>query len=168
MREYFSFCGEIKQLEVVYGDESEETKLAHIEFEAESGAQTACLISGALVDERNIKVELVDGDSSKDSGKHGLVEDGKQIAKQVQRKVSQVDEQLGISQGVKRAWSVSSAKAKELDEQYGISAKASEAASAAKASAVKVDERLGISEKVTGLTNSVSKFFGFASSPKLE
>lgn len=100
----------------------------------------------------------------------GILEDGAALAKQVQRKASQVDKQLGISQGIKRAWSASTTKAKDLDEQYGISTKASEAASSVKATAVKVDEQIGFTETVSGLSRRVSKFLGFgspSSSPKL-
>lgn len=180
MREYFSFCGDIKALHVydAKNDTGETVKEALIKFETESGATTACLITGALVEGRNIVVEVfseqrasdgshaesdASGGGTEKTGVAAMVSEGKQIASEVGKKVSEVDEQLGLSQGVKKAFGAGAAAVKSVDERLQLSEKAGMVAEMAKQRASHLDEQFRISERATSLSKSVSSFLGFRS-----
>lgn len=178
MREYFSFCGDIKALHVydAKNNAGETGREALIKFETESGATTACLITGALVEGRNIVVELfpeqrtsegsyagsgASGGGAEKTGMAAMVSEGKQIASEVGKKVSEVDEQLGFSQGVKRALGAGAAAVKSVDERLQLSERAGMMAASAKQRAGRLDEQFQISERANSLGKSVSSFLGF-------
>ena len=147
-----------------------------IKFETDSGATTACLITGALVDGQNITVELfpetvyspgsaTPPNIEKPTGVSAIVSEGKHVANEVGKKVQQVDQHLGISQKVKQAYVTGRASFKSVDERYRISEKASAAAEVTKVKAAQIDEQLRISQRVNALGNSVASFLGIRTTP---
>lgn len=160
-------------------EEGEQVREALIKFETDSGATTACLITGALVDGQNITVELfpetiaspgsasnaVPPTAEKPTGVAAIVSEGKHVASEVGKKVQQVDQQLGFSQGVKQAYVAGRASVISVDERYRISEKASAAAEATRVKAAQIDEQLRISQRVNALGNSVASFLGIRTTP---
>ncbi|KAG1444525.1 hypothetical protein G6F56_010265 [Rhizopus delemar] len=54
VKEFFLFCGKIKEFELKRDEEDGEHQIALIQFERESAAKTAILLSNALVDDSHI------------------------------------------------------------------------------------------------------------------
>ncbi|KAI8644535.1 hypothetical protein BD408DRAFT_413236 [Parasitella parasitica] len=54
VKEFFLFCGKIKEFELKVDEDDEKHQVALIHFERESAAKTAALLSNALVDESHI------------------------------------------------------------------------------------------------------------------
>ena len=168
VREYFSFCGEIKELTI--NEAIDGTRQATILFESESGASTACLITGAMIDGQSISVDVIVDTSSSaskpvlpprpDSAK-GLVAESKVMAEKMGRSIKNVDEQYGISAGAKSALSAGVTKAKEVNERLHITEKASAATQAAREKAAQLNEQYAISQRMSAMGSSVASFFGF-------
>ncbi|KAG1136039.1 hypothetical protein G6F37_012328 [Rhizopus arrhizus] len=54
VKEFFLFCGKIKEFELKNDEDDEKHKIALVHFERESAAKTAALLSNALIDDSHI------------------------------------------------------------------------------------------------------------------
>lgn len=157
----------------------ESVKEALIKFETDSGATTACLITGALVDGHNITVELfpetipspgsatgaIPPTGEKPTGVAAIVSEGRHVASEVGKKVKQMDQQLGFSQGVKQVYVAGRTSVQSMGERFHVSEKASAAAEATRVKVAQIDEQLRISQRVNALGNSVASFLGIRTTP---
>lgn len=167
VKDYFSFCGEIRELTIK--ELEDESREALVVFESESGASTACLITGAMIDGQSITVEMISDPLTADKpvpppkpeGAKGFVEEGKHVAEKMSRSIKSVDEQYGISVGAKSVFTASVAKAKEIDEKMHITEKASAATQAAREKASKLNEDYEISKKMSAMGSKVASLFGY-------
>jgi len=172
--DFFSFCGKITSL-YLNKDEGQETSTAVVQFESESAAKTALLLTNALIVDRPITVVTYGAESTfrhdtatpvtdipqKDFGTVGdhdrtktsvvvsMLASGYVLASDAVAKAKEVDEQRGITATVKVGVEQLKVKAHDIDVQYGISEKAASVKQSATDTAKKLNEDYHISEKAS-------------------
>jgi len=154
--DFFSFCGRITQL-LLKKEDGKDTSAAIIEFETESAAKTALLLTNALIVDRPITVSpfvgtatpaiapqttvvvdqskitqrdfgnVPDENRSKTSVIASLLAAGYSLANDALEDAKEYDEKHNISLRAKVAVDQFLVKAHEIDVQYGISEKAAAA-----------------------------------------
>jgi len=181
--DFFSFCGKISRL---YFDKEEgkDTNRAVVQFETESAAKTALLLTNALIVDRPIavvpyplkdipiinepgtpvpeeKITNRDFGGSKDEERTktsvlaSLLASGYVLAQDALTKAKQIDDEHNISLQLKVGVETLKVKAHELDQAYHITEKATSMKQTATVKAKKIDEDYKITEKATQAANTV-------------
>jgi len=174
--DFFSFCGKITKL-YLKKDDGQETSTAFVQFESESAARTALLLTNALIVDRPITVvtygaetgqithenvvpvasehitqrdfgSVPDDQRTKTSVVASLMASGYVLASDAITKAKQVDDEHSITLQLKVGVEQLKVKAHEIDRQYGISDKAATIKNTATESAKKINEDYHITEKV--------------------
>ena len=175
VREFFSFCGDIKLLHLYPSVNNADEQEAVILFESDAGSSTAILLDNAVVDGNRIRVEMFPespktsatgekggrrspalSDTSRSSkGKFSdIMSEGKSMASETWRSAKEVDKKYEISDKVKGAATTvadaTTSAAKTVDEKLHVRENASAAWSATKQGVSSLDNKLGISSTVYG------------------
>lgn len=168
--DFFSFCGKISKL-FLKKDDGKDTSSAVIQFETESAAKTALLLTNALIVDRPITVTayltsqstpLTGDTTSTDTNAHGTpVEDSKITHKDFggvpddQRSKTSVIASLLAAGYVLTENALD--KAKEYDDKTGFSGKAKVAVDQLKVKAHELDVQYGISDKAIAVKNTINE-----------
>jgi len=180
--DFFSFCGKIVKL-YLNKEEGKDTYSAVVEFETESAAKTALLLTNALIVDRPISVVsypvgesstqnpgtpvasehitnrdfggVADHDRTKTSVIASLLASGYVLAQDALGKARTYDEEHNITLQLKVGVEQLKVKAHEIDQQYGISEKAAQVKLQASEKAKKLNEEYHISEKANAAAESV-------------
>jgi len=165
--DFFSFCGKISKLYL----KEEESRSAIVQFESESAAKTALLLTNALIVDRPITVVAFavsgqpstatnEGSSTLTAENQGTAVDQSQIT---QREFNVPDEQrtkTSVVASLLAAGYVLATdaidKAKEYDDKHNISLRAKVAVEMVKVKANEIDQQYGISEKATTVKNAAT------------
>jgi len=180
--DFFSFCGKINQL---YLTRDGEHVSAIIQFDTESAAKTALLLSNALIVDRPISVvpftnvegqkipapdssnqvppsqitqrefPVPDDERTKTSVIASLIASGYVIASDTLAQAKEFDEKHMLSLQAKVAMEKIKVKAHEVDQQLGISEKVAAVKTSASEQVKKLDEGLHISETATQIGNTI-------------
>jgi RNA recognition motif-containing protein len=175
VREFFSFCGDIKLLHLYPSSSNPEEQEAVILFESDAGSSTAILLDNAVVDGNRIRVEIfpespkASSNSEKGGrrspaasetsrGSKGMLSDmmseGKSMASDTWRSAKEADKKYEISDKVKGAATtvagVTVSAAKSVDEKLHVRENASAAWSATKQGVSSFDNKFAISSTVYG------------------
>lgn len=163
--DFFSFCGKISKL-FLKKEEGKDTSSAVIQFETESAAKTALLLTNALIVDRPITVTStvnINQSSSDEatSEVHGTPVDTKNITHKdfggvpdEQRSKTSVVASLLAAGYVLTENALD--KAKEYDEKTNFSAKAKETVDQLKVKAHEIDVQYGISDKATAVQKTIT------------
>jgi len=181
--DFFSFCGRITQL-LLKKEDGKDTSAAVIQFETESAAKTALLLTNALIVDRPITVtpfvpasavvtpqttvpvdqtkitqrdfgNVPDENRSKTSVVASLLAAGYTLANDALDKAKEYDEKHNISLRAKVAVDQLLVKAHEIDVQYGISEKATAAKNTVVEKAKQLDTEYKITEKTSQAATTV-------------
>jgi hypothetical protein len=175
VREFFSFCGDIKLLHLYPSVNNADEQEAVILFESEAGSSTAILLDNAVVDGNRIKVEMfpespISGAAGEKGGKRSptgsetsrtskgmmsdIMSEGKSMASDTWKSAKEVDKKYEISDKMKGAATTvagaTASAAKSVDEKLHVRENASAAWSATKQGVSSLDNKLGISSTVCG------------------
>jgi len=173
--DFFSFCGKISKL-YLKKEEGKETSFAVIQFETESAAKTALLLTNALIVDRPITVAAYETTSPNVSTTTTIPQTtGQSTPENLGTPVEQANitsrDFGGIPDNQRTKTSVVASllaagyvltenaleKAKELDEKTHLSSRAQVAIDQLKVKAQEIDTQLGISEKATMVKNTVTE-----------
>jgi len=182
--DFFSFCGKIIKL---YFDKEEgkDTNKAVVQFETESAAKTALLLTHAHIVDRPIAVEIYppkdaplsepgtpvpeeriahkdfgdtnDDERTKTSVIASLLASGYVLAQDAVTKAKEIDDEHNISLHLKVGVETLKVKAQEIDQTYRISEKATQMKQSATEKAKKIDEDYKITEKATQMKQSATE-----------
>eukprot|EP01118_Nematostelium_gracile_P012679 TRINITY_DN4665_c0_g1_i1.p1 TRINITY_DN4665_c0_g1~~TRINITY_DN4665_c0_g1_i1.p1 ORF type:complete len:306 (+),score=111.31 TRINITY_DN4665_c0_g1_i1:53-919(+) len=192
--DFFSFCGKIVKL-YMDKEEGKDTFHAVVEFETESAAKTALLLTNALIVDRPISVVsynsdqpeptspgtpvaqekithrdfggVPDSERSKTSVLASLVASGYVLAQDALQKAKTYDDEHNITLQLKVGVEQLKVKAHEIDQQYKISEKAADLKKQATEKAQKLDADYHISEKANAAAES-AKANVFAAAAKAQ
>jgi hypothetical protein len=155
IREFFLFCGKIKELEVVTSDDG--SKEALIYFEKESAAKTATMLTNAVICDKQIIVKYYFEHEYTGEPAETVesTDDGAPVEQEEKAKSSIVAELLAsgfaLSETIIK-------RAKEFDAKYGVSTKAQAYHQHALEELNKLEERYKVREMVvtraTALNNT--------------
>eukprot|EP01114_Cavostelium_apophysatum_P010794 TRINITY_DN24914_c0_g1_i1.p2 TRINITY_DN24914_c0_g1~~TRINITY_DN24914_c0_g1_i1.p2 ORF type:complete len:292 (-),score=95.85 TRINITY_DN24914_c0_g1_i1:1123-1998(-) len=167
--DFFSFCGKISKL-YLKKEEGKDTNSAVIQFETESAAKTALLLTNALIVDRPITVTAYLGSSSTttdaaaeptpDPIDHGTPienishKDFGGVADDQRSKTSVIASLLAAGYVLTEN---ALDKAKELDEKSNFSNRAKVTVDQMKAKVQEIDTQLGISEKAKAVQTAVNE-----------
>ncbi|KAI9306084.1 hypothetical protein BJ944DRAFT_56455 [Cunninghamella echinulata] len=155
VKEFFLFCGKIKEFELVK-DDDEAHQVALIQFERESAAKTASLLSSALIDNEHITVapyfeSAFPVEAEKEAEQNGASQESKPKARiaaeilasgyllqdQIVAKGLEYDSKYNVTSRLTGYLSYFQNNVKQFDEKYRIWDKALE-----------IDQKFKIQEKV--------------------
>jgi len=181
--DFFSFCGKINQLYLT--KDGEQSSSAIVQFDTESAAKTALLLTNALIVDRPITVvpymnvegqknpipdssnqvppsqitqrefPVPDDERSKTSVIASLIASGYVMASDTLTQAKEFDEKHMLSLQAKVAMEKIKVKAHEVDQQFGISEKVAAVKTSATEQVKKIDEGLHISETANQIGNSI-------------
>lgn len=158
VKEFFLFCGKIKEFELKVDEEDEKHQTALIQFERESAAKTAALLSNALIDDSHIIATpyfdiptTESNEKSIDSPDHNetqeakpksriaaeILANGYMLQDHVVAKGLEYDNKYNVSSRLTGFLSTLQNNVKQFDEKYRIWDKA-----------VNIDQKYKIQEKV--------------------
>ncbi|KAL7749735.1 Protein vip1 [Sorochytrium milnesiophthora] len=162
VKDFFSFCGKINKFELAKAGETQE---AFILFDKESAANTARLLTNAVIVDRSVTVlsyfnadkasdpaAAVEADErkaaeAKDTEHKSyttvvaeLLAGGYTLTQPVVRKGIEIDAQYSLSASLFSFFNTAQAKAQALDQKYQVT-------EMLKANAVKIDQRLHLKER---------------------
>ncbi|KAI8967684.1 hypothetical protein BDF20DRAFT_898705 [Mycotypha africana] len=174
VKEFFLFCGKIKEFEMKVDEDDEKHQIALIHFERESAAKTAALLSNALIDDSHIVAAPyfdVPGSSEKEAssaaaaaGTNGTEEHENQESKpktkilaeilangyllqdQVVAKGVEYDNKYHVSSRWNKLLNAVQTNVKHFDEKYRIWDKA-----------VNLDQKYKITENVNKVTQTAQE-----------
>ncbi|PRP86633.1 hypothetical protein PROFUN_05112 [Planoprotostelium fungivorum] len=181
--DFFSFCGKISKL---YLNKDQHT--AVVQFDSESAAKTALLLTNALIIDRPIVVALIesptatqndaslgtpadptqiperdfgvpDEQRSKTSVVASLLAAGYVLGDSAIDKAREYDEKIGVAATAQAVVAQIQTKAQQIDQQFGISDKASAAKQVVEDHIKQVDEKYQISEKANLAVDVVKSTF---------
>lgn len=179
VREFFSFCGDIRLLHLYASAATPEEQEAVILFESDAGASTAVLLDNAVVDGSRIRVELFPESPARSNSPRGtsgrrspapgtpksqgskssgmwsdIVSESQSMASETWRSAKEVDQKYQVSEKVKGAastvYATTATAALTVDEKLHVRENAAAAWSATKSGVVNIDSKLGISSTVSG------------------
>ncbi|KAF7725383.1 hypothetical protein EC973_009651 [Apophysomyces ossiformis] len=157
VREFFLFCGKINEFELTTDDDGKH-QVALINFERESAAKTASLLSNALIDECHIVAtpyfesaapagaEKSANNETNDSTQEAkpksriaaeILASGYVLQDQIVAKGLEYDKQYNVSSRLGDYFSAIQSNVKQFDDKYRIWNKA-----------IEIDQKFGIQEKV--------------------
>jgi len=166
--DFFSFCGKITKLYLKRDEAPAETSSAIVQFETESAAKTALLLTNALIIDRPITV-LPYSQTTSDSYSASSNQPQSTLtpvpeAKITTREFNVPDEQRTKTSVIASLLAAGYVltndafdKAKEVDEKHMISLQAKIALEQVKVKAHEIDKQLGLSEKAATLQNLASE-----------
>jgi RNA recognition motif. (a.k.a. RRM, RBD, or RNP domain) len=151
-RDFFEFCGKIKSFELQPSADGKHQE-ALIQFERESAAKTAVLLSNALIDESHITVDSYfpsttehvsshhDDDTTQESKPKSnimaeILASGYVLTDNVVAKGVEFDSKYAFTKRIQDYLAKLTATAQQLDDKYKVSDKATE-----------VDSKLGIQQR---------------------
>ncbi|KAI9483519.1 MAG: hypothetical protein EXX96DRAFT_558465 [Benjaminiella poitrasii] len=156
VREFFLFCGKIKEFELKVDQDDEKHKIALISFERESAAKTAVLLSNALIDDSHIVAqpyfdiptsnETNNDSSDQQEGQETkpksriaaeILANGYLLQDHVVAKGLEYDHKYNLSSRLNSFFNTVQSNVKQFDEKYRIWDKA-----------VNIDQKYKIGEKV--------------------
>jgi len=180
--DFFSFCGKITKLFLEKAEGSDSLS-ALVQFETESAAKTALLLSNALIVDRPITVVaysksseghlpaaapvaeteitvrnfggLPDEQRSKTSVIISILAQGYVLAEDALDKAKDWDEKHGLIEKAQHALDQIKTKAQELDKKYKITEKISELTQQASDKATKLNEDFKLTEKASNTVNLI-------------
>jgi len=182
--DFFSFCGKISKLYMK--KENDESFSAVVEFESESAAKTALLLSNALIGDKPITVvefqekeeaniqndtqynsvpkeniterpyNVPDESRSKTSVVASMISSGYILGKDTIQKASDYDKSHGFTQKAQQVVDQVIEKLEQIDQQYKVTETAIQTGKKIQESAKKIDEDYKIKEKVQNATTSVT------------
>ncbi|KAI9279993.1 hypothetical protein BY458DRAFT_500995 [Sporodiniella umbellata] len=137
VKEFFLFCGKIQSFELKIDEEDSEHQVALIKFERESAAQTAILLSNALIDDSHIvansyyhsasheKEKTIDGDETQESKPKSriaaeILASGYLLQDHVVAKGLEYDSKYNLSSRFTQLLSTFQTNVKHFDEKYRI------------------------------------------------
>ncbi|KAG1083772.1 hypothetical protein G6F42_022077 [Rhizopus arrhizus] len=149
VKEFFLFCGKIKEFELKVDEEDEKHQVALIHFERESAAKTAALLSNALIDESHIVAApyfdipstTADNERSVDSPEQHETQEGKpksRIAAEILANGYMLQDHV-VAKGL------------EYDNKYNVSSRLTGFLSSLQSSAKQFDEKYRIWDKAVGI-----------------
>ncbi|CAO3646868.1 unnamed protein product [Mucor fragilis] len=147
VKEFFLFCGKIKEFELKVDEEDEKHQVALIHFERESAAKTAALLSNALIDESHIvaspyfDIPSADNERSVDSPEQNETQEGKpksRIAAEILANGYLLQDHV-VAKGL------------EYDNKYNVSSRLTGFLSSLQSSAKQFDEKYRIWDKAVGI-----------------
>jgi hypothetical protein len=162
--DFFSFCGKIDKL--FLKKEENGTSSAVVQFETESAAKTALLLTNALIVDRPITVVPHQVESSQTTGKQSPAHDTNRVpdAHITQRDFRVPDDQrtkTSVIASLLAAGYVlgqdTLVKAKDYDEKHSISVQAKVAVEVVKTKVHEIDTQYGISEKASQLKQQATE-----------
>ncbi|KAG0743133.1 hypothetical protein G6F57_010362 [Rhizopus arrhizus] len=118
VREFFLFCGKIKEFELKSDDEDNKYQIALIHFERESAAKTASLLSNALLDDSHI-MALPYFDISSSDDENGI--DSEHLETQESKPKSRIAAEILANGYILQDHVV--AKGIEYDNKYNLSSR---------------------------------------------
>jgi len=163
--DFFSFCGKINKL-FLTKTEGSDTNTAVIQFETDSAAKTALLLTNALIIDRPITVTGFSSGTSQEKENVPVAEQSNVVSSNAQVPESQITQrEFGVPDDQRSKTSVVASlvaagyvlgqdalvKAKEIDEKHMISLQAKVAVDSVKAKLHEIDVSYGISEKAQTL-----------------
>jgi len=164
--DFFSFCGKISKL-YMKRDEVSQTSSAVVEFETESAAKTALLLTNALIVDRPIVVVSYTFSPTADQSNTELLSRGTAVPESeiTQRNFGEVpDEHRSktsvVASLIASGYIVASdalSKAKDYDEKHMILLQAKVAMEQIKIKAHEIDKQYGISEKATAVKQQAAE-----------
>ncbi|KAI8079025.1 uncharacterized protein B0P05DRAFT_542096 [Gilbertella persicaria] len=157
VKEFFLFCGKIKEFELKVDEDDEKHKAALIHFERESAAKTAALLSNALLDdshivatpyfdvpsaethERTVEGEQQETQETKPKSRIAaeILANGYMLQDHVVAKGLEYDNKYNVSSRLTGFLNTLQSNVKQFDEKYRIWDKA-----------VNIDQKYKIGEKV--------------------
>ncbi|GAA5803533.1 hypothetical protein EDC94DRAFT_611134 [Helicostylum pulchrum] len=157
VKEFFLFCGKIKEFELKVDETDEKHQIALIHFERESAAKTAALLSNALIDDSHIiaspyfdipttesterSVDSSDPETQETKPKSRIAAEilanGYMLQDHVVAKGLEYDNKYNVSSRLTGFLSTLQSNVKQFDEKYRIWDKA-----------VNIDQKYKIGEKV--------------------
>ncbi|KAI8357307.1 hypothetical protein EDC96DRAFT_514881 [Choanephora cucurbitarum] len=157
VKEFFLFCGKIKEFELKVDEDDEKHQVALIHFERESAAKTAALLSNALIGDSHIvaapyfDVPSIEGDRAVDGSENPesqetkpksriaaeILANGYMLQDHVVAKGLEYDNKYNVSSRLTGFLSTLQSNVKQFDEKYRIWDKA-----------VNIDQKYKIGEKV--------------------
>jgi len=166
--DFFSFCGKINKL-FLKKEEGKDTGSAVIQFETESAAKTALLLTNALIVDRPITVTAysstpqVQADQTTPAPiEHGTPVEAQHIAQKDFGDVS--DEQRSKTSVIASILAAGYVladnaleKAKDIDEKTNFSHRAKQTVDSMKVKAHEIDVQYKISEKATAVKNTITE-----------
>jgi len=161
--DFFSFCGKITKL-YLKKDEGTDTSSAVVQFETDSAAKTALLLTNALIIDRPITV-LPYSSGPSDTAPVNISSTNEVPQSQItQRTFPVADDQRSKTSVVASLLAAGYVltndafeKAKEVDEKHSISLQAKVALEQVKVKAHEIDVQLGISEKASTLQKQATE-----------
>jgi len=143
VKDFFLFCGKIKDFELVKADDSDK-QVALVLFERESAAKTAAMLTNAMIVDSQIVVkQYFDGAPSAEDAAASAGEASGQEAKSRARILAEL-----LAAGYQLQDQVI-AKGLELDAKYGVSAYAQQYYEQVKGNLQQLDEKYKVTEQVT-------------------
>jgi len=166
--DFFSFCGKISKL-YLQKEEGKDTSSAVIQFETESAAKTALLLTNALIVDRPITVTVFSENTSSTESTTTTTTSPIQVGTPVEN--IQNKDFGGVKDEDRSKTSVVASllaagyqlaenaleKAKEVDEKSNFSARAKVVVDQMVVKAHEIDQQYKISEKATSVKNSVTE-----------
>ncbi|KAI9349378.1 hypothetical protein BD770DRAFT_474959 [Pilaira anomala] len=157
VKEFFLFCGKIKEFELKVDEEDEKHQIALIHFERESAAKTAALLSNALIDDSHIIAspyfDIPSTETTEKSVEHNehdtqetkpksriaaeILANGYMLQDHVVAKGLEYDHKYNVSSRLTGFLTSLQSNVKQFDEKYRIWDKA-----------VNIDQKYKIGEKV--------------------
>jgi len=138
IKEFFSFSGDIQYVEM--RSESETTQLAYVTFKDTQGADTAILLSGAVIGNLSVSITPVDDYDLPPEALFGSHEKNLAVAGPVVQKAEDVMSSMLAKGFILGKDAIN--KAKALDERHHLILNAS-------ATVASIDSKIGLSEKLT-------------------
>jgi len=160
IREFFSFCGKISNLEV----KSEgATKEASVTFEKETAAKTALLLDATRLGQNEVKVEsAVAGSSDHDDYTHNTERDSDEITQEEKPRSRIIAEYLAHGYVIK---DVGIQRAIDLDNKHGVSNRFLTTLQNldqkyhATDKAKSVDQSYGVTQKANSLLSGLTSYY---------
>ncbi|KAI8882703.1 hypothetical protein K501DRAFT_315488 [Backusella circina FSU 941] len=155
VKNFFLFCGNIKDFEMIK-DQDGKSQTALINFENESAAKTATLLSDAIIDDCSTVIipyfDIPSAEKTKQSNQEGkskalvaaeILANGYALQDQVIAKGIEYDKKYGITSFITEYFSGIQSNVKQIDEKYRIWDKA-----------VEIDNKYKIQEKVQNIAQT--------------
>ncbi len=165
LRDFFQFSGTITGIEL--GVDAEGGHQAKIYFDKQESADTACLLTGAIIlDKQVIISSLVDGAAPPVMGKKAvdtisaMLSKGFVFGKSTFDKVSNYDKKIGLSTKVKAKAAKGKEKLTKVDDKYQFTSKAKGLIKTMENKINEADDRYKFSEKVTSTAKNVKTSMG--------
>ncbi|CEP08100.1 hypothetical protein [Parasitella parasitica] len=149
VKEFFLFCGKIKEFELKVDEEDEKHQVALIHFERESAAKTAALLSNALIDESHIIATPYFDIPAKEGSSEGQESKSTEQSAQEDKPKSRIAAEI-LANGYMLQDHVV-AKGLEYDNKYNLSGRLTGLLSSFQSNVKQFDEKYRIWDKAVDL-----------------